>query len=247
MFGKKNAGGAAGGAEDSGLHDYYQQGEIWEKQIYRRAVASSRLSWAVTGVALIICALLAGALFFLIPLQKYEPYVVTVDKATGYLEIARALKPGDLADDQAITQANVVRYVIARETYDYNGLGRDYMLTLLLSTGQASADYEQLYSDANPASPVKKLGQTARINVEIKSVSLLNERTAQVEFTTVRRDDLQETRSDWVSIVRFRYSGAPMRNEWRFDNPLGFQVTEYRRDQRTVTPVTSNAPNAGAH
>jgi type IV secretion system protein VirB8 len=25
-----------------------------------------------------------------------------------------------------------------------------------------------------------------------------------------------------------------MRNEWRFDNPLGFQVIEYRRDQETV-------------
>lgn len=240
MFRRKNAGAEAGGGEDSGLRAYYQQGETWEKQIYRMAVTRMRLAWAVAGLFGVIAGLLAAALFFLIPLQKYEPYIVTVDKSTGYLEIARALRPGDLKDDEAITQANVVRYVIARETYDYNGLGRDYTLTLLLSTGQAAADYEALYSDANPDAPQKKLGQGSRINVQIKSVSLLNERTAQVEFTTVRKDDQQETRADWVSIVRFRYSGAPMRNEWRFDNPLGFQVTEYRRDQRTVTPVTTN-------
>lgn len=28
---------------------------------------------------------------------------------------------------------------------------------------------------------------------------------------------------------------TPERNEWRFENPLGFQVYDYRRDQETVT------------
>ena len=42
------------------------------------------------------------------------------------------------------------------------------------------------------------------------------------------------TTHDWVSLVRFRYTAAPMRNAWRFDNPLGFQVLEYRRDQETA-------------
>jgi type IV secretion system protein VirB8 len=36
--------------------------------------------------------------------------------------------------------------------------------------------------------------------------------------------------------VRFRYTDTPIKNEWRFDNPLGFQVYDYRRDQETVTP-----------
>ncbi|WP_219340758.1 VirB8/TrbF family protein, partial [Escherichia fergusonii] len=27
-----------------------------------------------------------------------------------------------------------------------------------------------------------------------------------------------------------------VKNEWRFENPLGFQVTSYRRDQETVIP-----------
>jgi type IV secretion system protein VirB8 len=31
-----------------------------------------------------------------------------------------------------------------------------------------------------------------------------------------------------------------MRNDYRFDNPLGFQVTEYRKDQETVE-VTAEA------
>jgi type IV secretion system protein VirB8 len=30
-----------------------------------------------------------------------------------------------------------------------------------------------------------------------------------------------------------------MKNEWRWDNPLGFQVIEYRRDQETVVPIAA--------
>lgn len=235
MFSKKKVAAEAAANGDSALQDYYQQGIKWESQIYRRAIISSRIAWTVAGFSTLTALLLATGYVFLLPLQKYEPYIITVEKSTGYLEIARALKPGDLSEDAAVTQANVVRFIIARETYDYNGLGRDYQLTNLLSTGQAATDYQTLYSDANPDAPQKKLGRTARINVEIKSVSLLNERTAQVNFATVRRDDQQISRAEWVSIVRFKYSRGEMRNEWRFDNPLGFQVFEYRRDQKTVT------------
>jgi type IV secretion system protein VirB8 len=39
-------------------------------------------------------------------------------------------------------------------------------------------------------------------------------------------------------VVKFRYTSTPVKNEWRFDNPLGFQVTDYRRDQES-------APTAG--
>jgi len=36
-----------------------------------------------------------------------------------------------------------------------------------------------------------------------------------------------------------------MRNEYRFDNPLGFQALEYRRDQETApSPGTGGAPKS---
>ena len=35
--------------------------------------------------------------------------------------------------------------------------------------------------------------------------------------------------------MRYRYTDTPATNEWRFENPLGFQVYDYRRDQETVT------------
>ncbi|AQT48018.1 virB8 family protein [Bartonella choladocola] len=216
------------------IQNYYQQGQVWEQAIYSAAVKSKRLSWFLSTILLGIVILLSCCLWLLIPLQRYEPYVITVDKTTGYLEMARALQPGPLADDVAVTQANIVRYINARETYDYNTLGLNYKLALLLSTGSAAQDYQFLYASTNAKALDKILGRYGRIVVSIKSVSLLNERTAQVRFSTETTTGTEITTNHYVSTVRFRYSGTPMKNEWRFDNPLGFQVTEYRRDQESL-------------
>jgi type IV secretion system protein VirB8 len=37
-------------------------------------------------------------------------------------------------------------------------------------------------------------------------------------------------------VIRYRFTTEPMRAEDRFINPLGFEVTRYRRDQEAVTP-----------
>jgi type IV secretion system protein VirB8 len=61
--------------------------------------------------------------------------------------------------------------------------------------------------------------------------------TAAVRFITIRTNERERVEEHWAGNVRFRYSGEPMKNEWRWDNPLGFQVIEYRRDQETVAPI----------
>ena len=44
-------------------------------------------------------------------------------------------------------------------------------------------------------------------------------------------------RQPYAAVVGFRYTGQPMRAEDRYLNPLGFQVTAYRRDAETAAPV----------
>ena len=52
--------------------------------------------------------------------------------------------------------------------------------------------------------------------------------------------------NSWVAVVRYRYSGAPMKLEDRFINPLGFQVTGYRKDPEAITPQTAPTVPSGA-
>ena len=65
--------------------------------------------------------------------------------------------------------------------------------------------------------------------------------TAAVRFMTTRTTEREQIVQHWAANVRFRYTNEPMKNEWRFDNPLGFQVIEYRKDQESVIPATTGA------
>ena len=73
---------------------------------------------------------------------------------------------------------------------------------------------------------MKKWGPETTISVFVKSVIFLNERTAAIRFQTTRKSERETVATDWVANVRFRYTSEPMRNDWRFDNPLGFQALE---------------------
>jgi type IV secretion system protein VirB8 len=227
-------GSDATSAADQGRRAYYEQGMVWERHIYRRAVAHARLAWSIAGLSLLMLAASIGALLFTIPTIRYEPYVIAVDKTTGYMEMVRALKPGDLADDEAVTKANVWRYVLNRETFDRNTLPQNVRVAALLSRAAAARDLEELYAPSNPRALHRTTPDGVVISVQLKSINLLNPRVAQVRFSTERRELTQITVQHWVSIARFEYSRAPMRNEWRVENPLGFQVIEYRRDQESL-------------
>lgn len=219
------------------LTAYWKAGASWEAELYRKERRSRKIAWTVAAVAGISTLLSLSALNLLVPLKQFEAVVVIADKTTGFVEVARSLDESKLSENDAIKTANIVRYIRARETYDPRALKDNYDLAQLYSTGQAAADLRHEYEPSNPQSKDKLLGRDTRIAVTIKSVSFLNASTAAARFSTETRRDNTLRREHWVSVVRFRYTTAPLKNEYRFDNPLGFQVVEYRRDQESLPEV----------
>ncbi|MGL4527184.1 MAG: virB8 family protein, partial [Aestuariivirga sp.] len=180
------------------------------------------------------------------PLKTYEPYLIAVDRSTGFLEVKRSLAEGPLSQDESVTMFNVVRFIRARETYDPKALKDNFDLAQLLATGDAARELTELFSPANPANPIRQLGLNTIVAVTIKSVTFPNYRTALVRFATEEKSAAKIETRHYVGLVRFRYTGAPMRNEFRFENPLGFQVTEYRRDQETVPMPPAVQPQSSS-
>jgi len=221
---------------------YYADGATWEHDIARRNRNSRALAWIVASVMSVVAIVALGVPALLVPLKSYEPYMVVVDKATGFVEVKRPMAEGALTQDEAVTMFNVVRYIKARETYDPKALKDNFDLAQLLASGDAARELTEIYSPANPNNPVKIYGTNTEVAVNIKSVTFPNNRTALVRFSTDEKSATNTITRHWVSLVRFRYTGAPMRNEWRFENPLGFQALEYRRDQETApSPGTAEA------
>jgi type IV secretion system protein VirB8 len=211
---------------------YYAAARGWAEGASAAADRSRRVAWIVAGVAAGVAALLALALVMLMPLKQVQPYVLSVDRQTGAIEAATTLEGGRLTQNEAVIQAQLAAYVVARETFDATDLAAKYRQTQLLSAGPVARAYVQAMAADNPASPLKTLGAGDTVAVSVKSVSLIGPGAALVRFDAQRRAQggVPYAPQAYAAAISYGFSGAPLRQEDRFANPLGFQVTRYRRD-----------------
>ena len=211
----------------------------WYQDLYA-SMTISRNRWFLVGVIGIVLAVLeVVAIVFLTPLKTVEPYVLQVDQKSGMTTVLKPLREGQeasLTEEEAVTKAFIVKYVLSRETYDPQDINRNYDLVRLMSSGDENRKFEESIANDNPKSPVERYTTTTTRTVKISSVSFLDQKkkTAQVRFVTNESTRNQNKEDFWVAILTFRYINAPMDESDRLNNPLGFQVLSYRVDQEIV-------------
>ena len=229
------------------LDAYYAEAASWNRDRVQSMRTSHRIAWAIAGAAALIAMLEAIALVLLTPLKTVQPYTLMVDKTTGYVQALKPLDAATIAPDAALTQSFLVQYVISREGFDVATLNADYRKVALFSAGAARSSYIGEMQVNNPRSPLMLYPRTTVVEVRVKSVSPLGPSAALVRFDTVREDKGGggHPPASWVAVVRYRYSPAPMKIDDRFVNPLGFQVTSYRKDPEAL-PMVAAATVAGA-
>jgi type IV secretion system protein VirB8 len=200
------------------------------------------MAWLIAGAAALIAILEALALVLLTPLKTVEPYTLMVDRTTGYVQALKPLDKATISPDAALTQSYLVQYVIAREGFDVATLNSSYRKVALFSADSARSTYLQKMQVSNPESPLTLYPRSSIVDVRVKSVSPIGANAALVRFDTVRSDPGVQPRpaSAWVAVVRYRYSTAPMSLDDRFINPLGFQVTSYRKDPEALPAAVSD-------
>jgi len=231
---------------DERLDAYLSEAESWAADKQRLVDRSVRIAWIVAGLATLVAILEAFALFALVPLKREVPYTLLVDKETGYVEALRPLDAQTITPDAALTRSFLVQYVIAREGFDIDSLEADYRKVGLWSAGEARDRYVAQMSAANPSSPIASLPRRATIDIQIRSVSSLSPRTAMVRFSSIRTDPGGQAQAPqhWAAIISYQYNNAPMSAQDRLINPLGFQVTRYRKDAETLPEATAPTPGS---
>lgn len=221
--------------------------DSWAASVTEDLERSRRTAWIVAGVAAAIALLLAIAIVIMLPLKTTQPYTLLVDRQTGHVEALAPLEKSVIAPDAALTRSFLVQYVIARESFSADSLPFDYRKVGLWSEGAARTQYLALMGPNNPANPFVRLPRGTSVRTEIASVSSLGPSTSLVRFTTQQVDAGAQPQAPqhWAAVISYRFSGAEMSAEDRLLNPLGFQVTRYRRDAETP-PAPPAALPAGS-
>ena len=225
--------------EDAGARE-------WE-YFAHAALEVERNRWFVaTLVAGMLATAALAALAMLLPLEKLVPLAVTVDSRTGLVtsvEYGRNAK--ELTQKEAIQRSDVVKYVVARETYDPLDLSTNAKLVRVMSDGTVLRQYEEEGSPYNEASAMQRYGTRVRRRIEVTTVLPLPnaENIFQVRYVAIEEvtgAQAAPVERAYVATVRFRYSDRPLSNEDRILNPLNFRAVGYRTDQEILQNKGAN-------
>ena len=224
------------------LEPYLAAADSWQRDRGEGQRKSLKIAWTMVGILALVALAEAFALAMLSPLKTAVPYTLLVDKQTGYVEILKPLETQSVAPDAALTRSLLAQYVLTREGFDIDSLQADYRKVALWSAGEARDQYIARMQATNPSSPLASLPRRALVNVVVRSVSSLSSGTSLVRFSTARGDQGDQSNPQlWAAVVTYRFSTKAMTAADRMSNPLGFQVTRYRRDAETApepTPIT---------
>lgn len=224
----------------------------FETTIADMAKRSEKRAWRVAGASLLMSFGLAAGLIYLMPhLQKREPYLVMADAYTGTASLARISTGNEFADmraSEAVNRSNIVHYVLARESYDAGLLNeRDWRTVYTMSSQNVQNQVRAERSPDNPSSPAALYGRNYMIRVKILSVTPLGASPGQPpKGATVRFQRLLFTKSTGATSVldnklatmEFNYRPEIKMNEAdSVENPLRFQVTNYRVDNDAASLV----------
>lgn len=211
---------------------YFAGARSWAEGQTAVTAREVRIAWRVAIGAAAVAVILAITLLLLVPLKTVQPYVLTVDRQTGAVESVNTVGKGNLTQNEAVIQAQLAGYVVARETFDATDLPLQYHRVQILSAPAVVREYVGQMAAANPQSPLHTLSPGDTLSVRIRSVSLIGDNSGLVRFTTTRKSPGAASGQDanWVAAISFGFTGRPMRTLDRYDNPLGFQVARYRRD-----------------
>jgi type IV secretion system protein VirB8 len=216
--------------------EYFAAARSWTDSQLRTSARQLRIAWSIAAGSFLIALLLAISLVILMPLKSVQPYVLTVDRNTGAVEQATTLESGQISQNEAVIQAQLAAYVIARETFDATDLAQQYRRVQLLSAAPVQRAYVAQMAANNPDSPLNTLDRGDTVAVRVRSISLIGDGAALVRYTAERTADGSGSgaSANYIAAISFGFNGRPLKQTDRFENPLGFQVTRYRRDAEGV-------------
>jgi len=223
------------GVPSPDLAAYFAEARRWDEERLVTARRSRRLAWSVAAAAAGLAVAAIGAVAALAPLKTVEPFVVRVDRTTGAVDVMSGLKGADhLSYEEAVTKYFLATYVRAREGWLPQAAEQSFHQVAIMSTPAEQQRWADAVRPTNPQSPQAVWGANAESLIEIRAISFVSPKVANVRFHRLVRQAQQVTESDWIATVAFDYTKAPMAEADRLRNPIGFQVASYRADPEVV-------------
>lgn len=221
---------------------YTQAAQWFEHRVaedHRKKARNARLLAGIFGLLAVMSTL---AVMLLTPLKTVEPYVIRVDKNSGYMDIIKPLENRAESADIVQDKHFIAAYVMARESYNWASQSANYAFVQLTSSSDVFNEYRNF--QLSNKGYVAKLGQSQQVEVDIDSIVLLplskepklnsdkQIKTYQVRFTQTLLSAEGKVMPaskpiDWIVTLAIDHNNPPISEGEQWLNPLGYGVKAY--------------------
>lgn len=219
--------------------DYFIEAAGWHYDRYGAQEVTAHRWLLAFGLQTVLSLLLGITIVCLFPLKTWEPIVIEKDLRTGETFVT-PIENHKLPSGDAFLESDLVRYVIARETYARVDAGERYQQVLYSSTPDVGQAYKGFLDPKDETAISNVLGLKGVRTVKIEDVVFLDAhkgaapKLAKVDFVTQDTVGQTSTERHWVATLAWEYLGTPNTKAAAWINWNGFTVTSYRVDQRNV-------------
>lgn len=201
----------------------------WEESKIDKLEKSKKVAYGVSFVFGLIAILSITTVVMLFPLKQTIPFLVRVDSSTGVPDLISRLDVVDVSYDDIQDKYWLAKYVLARESYDWYTLQKDYNTVGLLSTVESVLEYNNMFKGDN--SIEKVYGKGTSIRVKILSVVPNGRGIGTIRYQTTSKSNQLVRVENQVATIGYDYSKEfTLLESERLVNPFGFRVTSYRTD-----------------
>jgi type IV secretion system protein VirB8 len=222
--------------QDQQLQGYLEEAASWDADRIRQDRRTVRFALFVAGAGWIAVLCLSGALMFLMPLKRVEPFVVRVDNSTGIVDVV-PVYGGTSQMSEAVTRYLLTHYVIVCERFNFATAESDYEECGAFHAAQRNQAWYALWNPHNPASPLNLHKDGSTVRVEVQAVSFFQRGSgvtdlAQVRYLKAQRQAgaADEHVTHWIATVQYAFSAPSQDARLRRWNPLGFKVIEFNTE-----------------
>lgn len=223
-------------------NDYFKQATSWADDIYTHTLVSRNRYQVAFMSSFALIALLVIALS-VVSFKQHTSLVVVHQNEAGFTYVTLDEQKHAPNASRAEIEADIVRYITARESYHPATYQTQSSLVSLLSDNLVASEFSASQSTEHPNAPVHLLGNKGYRKVSVNSILFLDnedennpeqkaihKNVAQVNFEVsdylFGRD--QHIDTPFVVLVSWGYRGTPTDPEKMWQNWRGFMMTTYK-------------------
>jgi type IV secretion system protein VirB8 len=211
------------------------QSKNWYRDRYE-TVVTQRNFLAIGALTCLLLAFVSGLIIlYILPQKTVLPFLIQVDEKSGYTTVIEQNSLNKISADESLRRYFVVKFVVARESYDSTDLSESSNVVRLLAIRDIFLRYwREVINPQNKESLYAKLGSDQMRQVDIKSVQFLDADRAQVRLsvtTSYKSSSREPVVEHFIALVKFQFTQLNLKPDEMAVNPLGFQVLEYRLDK----------------